>query len=127
MSLPTDLRNPPGVRVVRRKSRPMSDERRWFLTAIRGQLVGAKFLAYVAMAVAVGSGAWWIVGTTGSPVIGIGFIALGTMLGVSIWAFAGLMRMIGGAPPSAQSPAATLGSPASPTVPPPPSPTRQTP
>jgi hypothetical protein len=67
------------------------------------------------------------VGTTGSPIVGFGFIALGTMLGVSIWAFAGLMRMIGGAPASAQPPAAPPGSPASPTVPPPPSPTRQTP
>jgi hypothetical protein len=127
MSSPSDHRLPVGVRVVRRHPRPLSDERRWFLTAIRGQLAGAKILAYLAMAVATSSGVWWIIGTTGSPIIGVGFIALGTMLGASIWAFAGLMRMIGGAPVTGQSPAARLGVPAAPGEPPPPNPSRQTP
>lgn len=127
MSSPSEPTLPKGVRVVRRRPRPVSDERRWFLTAIRGQLAGARILAYLAMAVAVGSGAWWIVGTTGSPIVGIGFIALGTMLGASIWAFAGLMRMIGGAPVSGRTPSAPPASPASPAAPPPRNPTRQTP
>lgn len=125
----SSLSDPPpsGVRVVRRRQRPVSDERRWFLTAIRGQLAGARVLAYLAMAVALGSGAWWIVGTTGSPIIGIGFIALGTMLGASIWAFAGLMRMLGGAPVSGPSPATPPAAPGAPAAPPPPNPTHQTP
>lgn len=125
----SSLSDPPpsGVRVVQRRHRPVSDERRWFLTAIRGQLAGARVLAYLAMAVALGSGAWWIVGTTGSPIIGIGFIALGTMLGASIWAFAGLMRMLGGAPVSGPSPATPPAAPGAPAAPPPPNPTHQTP
>ena len=116
-----------GVRVVRRRTRAVSDERRWFLTAIRGQLAGARVLAYLAMAVALGSGAWWIIGTTGSPIIGIGFMALGTMLGASIWAFAGLMRMLGGAPVSGRSPATPPATPGAPAAPPPQNPTHQTP
>jgi hypothetical protein len=127
MSLPIEPQRSSEVRVVRRRTRPVSDERRWFLTAIRGQLVGARLLAYLAMAVAVGSGTWWLVGTAGSPLVGIGFIALGTMLGASIWAFAGLMRMIGGAPTTGPLPAAPPATPALPTAPPPPNPTRQTP
>ena len=79
------------------------------------------------MAVAIVSGAWWIVGTTGSPVIGIAFIALGATLGASIWAFAGLMRMLGGAPVSGRSPATPPATPASPKAQPLPIPTRQTP
>ena len=118
---------PSGGRVVRRRTRAVSDERRWFLTAIRGQLAGARILAYLAMAVAIVSGAWWIVGTTGSPVIGIAFIALGATLGASIWAFAGLMRMLGGAPVSGRSPATPPATPASPKAQPLPIPTRQTP
>ena len=116
-----------GVRVVRRRTRAVSDERRWFLTAIRGQLAGARVLAYLAMAVALGSGAWWIIGTTGSPIIGIGFMALSTMLGASIWAFAGLMRMLGGAPVSAPSPPKQPATPGAPAAPPPQNPTHQTP
>ena len=120
-------RPPSGVRVVRRRTRAVSDERRWFLTAIRGQLAGARVLAYLAMAVALGSGAWWIIGTTGSPIIGIGFMALSTMLGASIWAFAGLMRMLGGAPVSAPSPPKQPATPGAPAAPPPQNPTHQTP
>ncbi len=117
----------PGTRVVRRRPRGVSGERRWFLTAIRGQLAGARILGYVAIAVAIGAGAWWIIGTTGSPVVGAGFIALGAVLGAAIWSFAGLMRMIGGAPVSGRLPAVPPGVPVAPSAPPLPHPTRRTP
>jgi hypothetical protein len=131
MSLPTDRPLAGEVyRVVRRRPRLISEERRWFLIAIRGQLAGARLLAYLAIAVAVGSGAWWIMGTTGSWLIGVAFIALGVTLGASIWAFAGLMQLIGGAPISsaaATSPAAPPEAPAAPTGQPLPNPNHQTP
>ncbi len=47
------------------------------------------------MAVAIGSGAWWLVGTTGSPLVGVGFIALGVVLSGTLYWFIQLMYMIG--------------------------------
>lgn len=126
MSSPPDG-GAPAIRVVRRRARPISEERQWFLAAIKGQLVGARALAVLAMVVAVASGAWWIVGTTGSPLVGLAFIALGVLLGAATWAFADLMRMIGGAPPTGRSPATPPPGPDEPAAPPPPSQTHRTP
>lgn len=91
-------------RPVERRDRRPSQERRWLIQAIRTQLFGARLLAGMATLIAISAGAWWIIGTTGSPLIGISFIALGLMIGVALWSFIGLMRMIGGAPVIAPQP-----------------------
>lgn len=95
MSSVNDIPEPALGTPTHRRTRRVSEERRWFLQTMRAQLLGARALAILAMAVAIGSGAWWLVGTTGSPMIGIGFIALGVVLSGTLYWFIQLMYMIG--------------------------------
>ncbi|MCX5986157.1 MAG: hypothetical protein NTX54_06550 [Chloroflexi bacterium] len=95
MSSANDTAEPVVGTPTHRRTRRVSEERRWFLQTMRAQLLGARALAFLAMAVAIGSGAWWLVGTTGSPLVGVGFIALGVVLSGTLYWFIQLMYMIG--------------------------------
>lgn len=69
----------------------MSRTRRFFVNAIQAQITGTRILAAITFLVLAGSATAWLVGTTGSPVIGIYFIALAAVLTVTVYAFLKLM------------------------------------
>jgi len=74
----------------------VSPTRRFFLRAINAQIAGTRVLAAIALVVLVGGGAYWLIGTTGSPVIGVYFLALAGALVFAIYWFIQVMRMFTG-------------------------------
>ena len=73
------------------KTRPPSPKRQWFLTTIQAQITGTRLLAVLTFVVLVGSATYWLAGTTGSPIVGVYFLALALVLSVTIYAFLRLM------------------------------------
>jgi hypothetical protein len=70
----------------RPRARRVSRSRQMFLNAIGAQITGTRVLALLTIVVLVGGGAFWLLGTSGSPVIGIYFIVLaGVLLGTVYW------------------------------------------
>jgi hypothetical protein len=63
------------------------------LTTIQAQITGTRILAAITFVVLAGSAAYWLVGTTGSPVVGVYFAALALVLAVTVYLFIQLMRM----------------------------------
>lgn len=82
----------PGGRRVRRASRT----RQTFLAAINAQITGTRILALIVLIVLIGGGVYWLVGTTGSPVIGLFFIALALVLCVTTYMFIQVMYLFTG-------------------------------
>jgi hypothetical protein len=71
-----------------------------FLNAIGAQITGTRVLALLTVVVLIGSGAYWLLGTTGSPVIGIYFIVLaGVLLGTVYWFIRVMYMFTGKRPP----------------------------
>ena len=77
----------------RRRVRRVSPTRRLFLRAINAQIAGTRLLAFVVTAVLLIGGFAWLLGTTGSPVIGVYFIVLAGMLGFAVYWFLQVMGM----------------------------------
>ncbi|MGI8422628.1 MAG: hypothetical protein ACR2NO_00680 [Chloroflexota bacterium] len=75
------------------RTRPRSAKRQWFLTTIQAQITGTRVLAVLTFFVLAGGAAYWLTGTTGSPIVAIYFIALAGVLSVTIYAF---LRLMGG-------------------------------
>ena len=90
------MQSNPDPTVTRRRSRRASRTRQTFLTAIEAQLNGTRVLALIVLAVCLAGGVYWLVGTTGSPVIGISFIALALVLCLTIYSFIRVMYMFTG-------------------------------
>ncbi|MGH2352895.1 MAG: hypothetical protein ACRDJN_14900 [Chloroflexota bacterium] len=67
-----------------------------FLSAIGAQITGTRVLAVVALLVLVGGGVYWLVGTTGSPLVGLSFLALAAVLCFTIYWFIQVMYMFTG-------------------------------
>jgi hypothetical protein len=61
------------------------------MNAIQAQITGTRILAVITFLVLAGGGAGWLTGTTGSPVIGVYFIAMAGVLTVTVYAFLKLM------------------------------------
>ena len=78
------------------RRRRASRTRLFFLRAIAAQITGARILAVIAIAVLLGGGAYWLIGTTGSPLIGIYFIVLAGALAFAVYWFVQVMRMFTG-------------------------------
>jgi hypothetical protein len=71
-----------------------------FLNAIGAQITGTRVLALLTVVVLIGGGAYWLLGTTGSPVIGIYFIVLaGVLLGTVYWFIRVMYMFTGKRPP----------------------------
>ena len=85
-----------GAVAARRRARRASATRTYFLRAISAQLNGARILAIIAVVVLLAGGAYWLAGTTGSPVVGIYFLVLGTVLVFTVYWFVQVMRMFTG-------------------------------
>jgi hypothetical protein len=79
-----------------RRPRRVSQTRRFFLRAIDAQITGTRVLAAVTLLVLVGGAAYWLIGTTGSPVIGIYFLALAGLLVFAVYWFVQVMRLFTG-------------------------------
>jgi hypothetical protein len=73
------------------RTKPRSAKRQWFLTTIQAQITGTRVLAVLTFVVLLGSATYWLVGTTGSPVVGVYFFALALVLSFTIYAFLRLM------------------------------------
>lgn len=80
----------------RQRQRRVSRTRQTFLAAINAQITSTRVLAIVVLAVCLAGGVYWLVGTTGSPVVGIGFIALALVLCVTVYSFIQVMYMFTG-------------------------------
>jgi hypothetical protein len=80
----------------RRRARRVSRARQTFLNAIHAQIAGTRILALVVLLVCLAGGVYWLVGTTGSRVVGFAFIALALMLCVTIYSFIKVMYMFTG-------------------------------
>ena len=87
-----------SARPVRRSGtqRRVSRTRQLFLSAINAQITGTRILAVVAFAVLLGGGVYWLAGTTGSPVVGISFLALALVLAFTVYWFIQVMYMFTG-------------------------------
>ena len=70
---------------------PLGTKKGWFLTTIQAQITGTRVLAVLTFVVLVGAATYWLVGTTGSPLVGIYFLALALVLSFTIYAFLRLM------------------------------------
>ena len=92
----TSSSEPPSEPPSRGRTRRVSRTRQTFLTAIEAQLNGTRILALIVLAVCLAGGIYWLVGTTGSPVIGIAFIALALVLAVTVYSFVQVMYMFTG-------------------------------
>jgi hypothetical protein len=90
---PVDPTAPPPPR---RRVRRVSRARQTFLNAIHAQIAGTRILALVVLLVCLSGGVYWLVGTTGSRVVGFAFIALALMLCVTIYSFIKVMYMFTG-------------------------------
>jgi hypothetical protein len=71
----------------------MSQTRRLFLGAINAQIAGTRVLAVLVFVVLLAGGFAWLLGTTGSPLIGVYFLALAAVLGIAVYWFLQLMGM----------------------------------
>ena len=80
----------------RTRTRRVSRTRQTFLAAINAQISSTRVLAVVVLIVCLAGGVYWLVGTTGSPVIGISFIALALVLCLTIYSFIRVMYMFTG-------------------------------
>ncbi len=90
-------RNPaPGATPGGRRARRASRTRQTFLAAINAQITGTRILALIVLVVLLGGGIYWLVGTTGSPVIGLFFIALALVLCVTTYMFIQVMYLFTG-------------------------------
>jgi hypothetical protein len=87
--------SPPGG-PARRRTRRVSRTRLAFLAAIDAQITGTRILALVALLILLGGGVYWLVGTTGSPIVGLSFIALALVLGITVYCFIQVMYLISG-------------------------------
>jgi hypothetical protein len=74
----------------------VSRTRRLFLATIQAQLTGTRILAAITFVVLAGSAAFWLVGTTGSPLVGVYFVALALALSLTVYWFIQVMRMFTG-------------------------------
>ena len=70
---------------------PLGTKKGWFLTTIQAQITGTRLLAVLTFVVLLGAATYWLVGTTGSPLVGIYFLALAVVLSFTIYAFLRLM------------------------------------
>ena len=97
-SAPDPLPAAGSARPLRRgeRQRRVSRTRQLFLSAINAQITGTRILAVVAFAVLLGGGVYWLAGTTGSPVVGISFLALALVLAVTVYWFIQVMYMFTG-------------------------------
>ena len=73
------------------RTRQRSAKRQWFLTTIQAQISGTRLLAALTFVVLVSSATYWLVGTTGAPVVGAYFLALALVLSFTVYAFLRLM------------------------------------
>jgi hypothetical protein len=80
----------------RPRRRRVSPTRRFFLRAIEAQITGTRLLAAVVLVVLVGGAAYWLIGTTGSPVLGLYFLALAGVLLFAVYWFVQVMRLFTG-------------------------------
>jgi cbb3-type cytochrome oxidase subunit 3 len=90
------MQSNPDPPPTRRRTRRVSRNRQTFLTAIEAQLNGTRILALIVLAVCLAGGVYWLVGTTGSPIIGISFIALALVLAFTVYSFVQVMYMFSG-------------------------------
>jgi hypothetical protein len=90
-TLPSSTESVAHGSAARRRPRRVSRTRRFFVGAIQAQITGTRILAAITFLVLAGSAAAWLAGTTGSPVIGVYFIALAAVLTVTVYAFLKLM------------------------------------
>lgn len=67
-----------------------------FLSAIQAQITGTRVLAAITLVVLLVAGFAWLTTTTGSPVVGVYFIALAGALLVAVYWFIQVMRMFTG-------------------------------
>lgn len=74
----------------------VSRTRHLFLRAINAQIAGTRMLAVVVWLVLMAGGVYWLLGTSGSPVIGAYFIALAAVLTITIYWFIQVMYMFTG-------------------------------
>jgi hypothetical protein len=86
----------PRLSSASRRPRRVSRTRQTFLAAINAQITGTRVLAVVVLFVCLAGGVYWLVGTTGSPVVGVAFIALALMLSVTVIAFIQVMYLFTG-------------------------------
>lgn len=94
-STPADTPTTPDPATRRRTRRP-SRTRRLFLGAINAQITGTRMLAAGVLLVLVAGGVYWLIGTTGSPVIGVSLLVLAAVLVVTTYAFIQVMYMFTG-------------------------------
>jgi hypothetical protein len=90
MTSPSD---PPPAR---RRPRQRSRTRQLFLGAINAQITGTRVLALLVLLVLLAGGAYWLVGTTGSRLIGVYFLVLAAVLVFTIYSFIQVMYMFTG-------------------------------
>ena len=70
-----------------------SSRRSWFFATIQAQITGTRILAALTLAVLAASAAFWLAGTSGSPLIAIYFVVLAAVLGFTVYAFLRPMGM----------------------------------
>jgi hypothetical protein len=87
---------PPYGRTQHSRGRRPSRTRRLFLTAIGAQLAGTRLLASLTFLVLVAGGCFWLVGTAGSPLIGVSFIVLAAVLALTVYWFVRVMTLLSG-------------------------------
>ncbi|HEX2033239.1 MAG TPA: hypothetical protein VHS99_03565 [Chloroflexota bacterium] len=87
---------PSSSRRTGTRTRRVSRTRQLFLSAINAQITGARVLALVALLVLLGGGAYILVGTSGSPLVGLAFIVLAVALSFTIYWFVQVMNMFTG-------------------------------
>jgi hypothetical protein len=88
--------DPPDALPPGRRPRRASRTRQTFLAAINAQITGTRILAVLVLLVLLGSGVYWLVGTTGSPVIGLFFLVLALVLCLTTYMFIQVMYMFTG-------------------------------
>jgi hypothetical protein len=95
-SLGTGMPSNPEPPAPRRRARRVSRTRQTFLAAINAQITGTRVLALLVLAVCLAGGVYWLVGTTGSPVVGAAFIVMALVLSVTVYSFIQVMYMFTG-------------------------------
>ena len=86
----------PEPQLQRRRMRRASPTRQLFLRAINVQITGTRVLAVVVLLVLLAGGAYWLMATSGSPVIGVYFLVLAAVLVFTIYSFIQVMYMFTG-------------------------------
>ncbi len=87
---------PPDATPPGRRARRVSRTRQTFLAAINAQITGTRILALLVLLVLPVSGVYWLVGTTGSPLIGLFFLILALVLCLTTYMFIQVMYMFTG-------------------------------